>query len=96
MPSAPSRPLSTFHSALSTFMPRRIAATMSLLAFAFCLIVGMHAGNPMTTTLWRALVAMAGTLIVGGVVGMMAQRMLDENVRARRAEQEDAGPSKGQ
>lgn len=69
---------------------------MSLLAFAFCLIVGMNSGNPLATTLWRALVAMAGTLIVGGIVGMMAQRMVDEDVQARQAEQEDAGQSKGQ
>lgn len=74
-------PLSTQHSALST-MPQRIAATMALIAFAVCLIAGMSADNTITTTLSRALVAMGGTFLVGAVVGAMAQRMLDENIKS--------------
>ena len=69
-------------------MPARIAATMSLLAFAVCLIAGMSAGNPVATTLSRALVAMGATFLVGAVVGAMAQRMLDENLAAQRKKAE--------
>ena len=64
-------------------MPRRIAATMSLLAFAVCLIAGVAAENTISTTLSRALVAMFATLAVGLVVGTMGQKMLEENARAQ-------------
>lgn len=63
-------------------MPRRIAAICALTVFAVCLLVGgLQAGNPFTTTVLRALQAMAVTFVVGLLVGLMAQRMLDENVR---------------
>jgi hypothetical protein len=59
---------------------------MSLVVFAVCLMAGLAADNPMATTLWRALVAMAGTLVVGLVVGAMAQKMLDEHLAQSRSE----------
>jgi len=63
-------------------MPRRIAATLSLIAFAICLLIGgFQAENSFATTVQRALVAMVVTLIVGLVVGAMAQKMLDENLK---------------
>jgi hypothetical protein len=63
-------------------MSQRIAAAASLLAFAVCLIAGaFQAGNPFTTVVSRALAAMAVTFVVGLVVGTMAQKMLDENLR---------------
>lgn len=65
-------------------MPRRIAATMSLLAFAVCVVLGLAADNPITTTLYRALLAMGGTLVIGLVIGAMAQRMIDEHVDSQR------------
>lgn len=61
-------------------MTRRLAASLSLLVFAICLIAGMESGNAPATVLGRALVAMAGTLVISLVVGTMAQRMLDENL----------------
>ncbi|MDB5297212.1 MAG: hypothetical protein JWO31_3195 [Phycisphaerales bacterium] len=64
-------------------MPRRLAASLSLLAFAICLVAGMGSGNTLATVLGRGLVAMAGTLAVSLVVGTMAQRMLDENLTHR-------------
>jgi hypothetical protein len=70
-------------------MPRRIAAAMSLIAFAVCLVAGIEADNPLGTILARSLVAMAGTLVVGLVVGAMAQKMLDEHLAATR---QAAGP----
>lgn len=55
---------------------------MALLVFAACMLIGgLQAGNPFTTTVSRALVAMAGTFVVAMVIGAMAQKMLDENVK---------------
>jgi formate hydrogenlyase subunit 4 len=63
-------------------MPTRLAAILALLAFAFCLIVGgLQTGNTFTTTVSRALAAMAGTFVIGLVLGSMAQRMIDENLK---------------
>jgi hypothetical protein len=64
-------------------MAQRIASILALIVFAVCLVVGgLEADNPFTTTVGRALVAMAATWVVGLVVGSMAQRMLDENLQA--------------
>jgi len=61
-------------------MANRIAATLSLVAFSVCLLMGIHAGNEFSTVVERALVAMAVTLVVGLVIGGMAQKMLDESI----------------
>jgi len=61
-------------------MPCRLAASLSLLVFAICLIAGLESGNGISTILGRALFAMAGTLVISLIVGTMAQRMLDENL----------------
>jgi len=62
-------------------MVKRIAAAMSLLAFAVCLIVGgLGADNTFATTVERALTAMAATMVIGLILGAMARRMLDENL----------------
>ena len=55
---------------------------MSLVAFALCLVMGILAENDLTTTLSRALKAMFTTFFVGLAVGVMAQRMLEENLSA--------------
>lgn len=63
-------------------MQRRLAGSMAILAFAICLLIGgWQADNTFTTTVCRALVAMAGTFVVGLILGAVAQKMLDENVR---------------
>ena len=62
-------------------MPQRLAAIVALLAFAVCLCVGgFQAGNPFTTTVGRALVAMAGTYVIGLIVGTMGRRAIEENL----------------
>jgi len=62
-------------------MPQRLAVIVALLAFAVCLFVGgFQVGNPFTTTVGRALAAMAGTYVVGLIVGMMGRRAIDENL----------------
>ena len=63
-------------------MPQRIAATLGLVAFALCLVASHAAGNAFATTVTRALSAMAATFVIGLAVGAMAQRMLEENLRA--------------
>ena len=63
-------------------MPRRLAAVCALVVFAFCLVLGIRADNTFSTTVTRALVAMAGTFAIGLLAGVMAQKMLDENLRA--------------
>ncbi len=73
-------------------MPQRLAAILALLAFAVCLYVGgFQAGNPFTTTVGRALAAMAGTYVVGLVVGSMGQRVIEENLAAPAAADAAAG-----
>jgi TctA family transporter len=61
-------------------MPTRIAATLSLVAFATCLVLGMVAENSFTTIILRALGAMIVTLVLGLVLGAMGQKMIDENL----------------
>jgi uncharacterized membrane protein YfcA len=62
-------------------MPQRIAAALSFVAFAVCIAIGAGAGNPFGTVVLRALLAMLVTLVIGLVLGAMAQRMLDENLK---------------
>jgi hypothetical protein len=63
-------------------MPTRLAAILALLVFAVCLVVGgLETGNTFSTTVGRALAAMAGTFVVGLIVGSMGQRMIDENLK---------------
>ena len=70
-------------------MTRRIAATFSMIAFAICLLIGaFEANNGFTTIVQRALVAMVVTLAIGLVVGSMAQKMLDENLKAQETKTE--------
>lgn len=55
---------------------------MSLIAFAICLLIGaFEADNSFATTVQRALLAMVITLFVGLLIGAMAQKMLDENLK---------------
>jgi len=72
-------------------MVRRVAVVSALAAFSLCLLVGgLDADNPFTTTVWRALVAMAGTLVIGLVVGEMARRMLEESVVSEQKKSENS------
>ena len=63
-------------------MVRRTAGILALLAFAVCLVAGLNAGNSTVTVLSNALLAMAGTFVIGLAVGAMAQKMLEENAAA--------------
>jgi hypothetical protein len=64
-------------------MVQRVAASLALITFVICLVAGgLQAGNPFATTVWRALIAMGATFLLGLIVGSMAQKMLDENLSA--------------
>ncbi len=64
-------------------MPPRVAAVLGLVAFAYTLLAGLvQTDNPFVTIVLRAVVAMLGTVVVGYVLGWVAQAMLNENVRA--------------
>ena len=62
-------------------MSRRLAVVISLVVFAVCLLSGMEADNTFSETLRRALIGMFGTLVIGLVVGAMAEKMLEENAK---------------
>ena len=62
-------------------MAKRMAGVLSIVVFAFCLLLGLRAGNPFSTIVSRALIGMAGTYFVGLILGAVAQRMVDENMR---------------
>lgn len=61
-------------------MARKIAAASALLVFAVSILLGLQAENTFSTTISRALQAMAVTFVIGLIVGAMAQRMLEENL----------------
>ena len=74
-------------------MTRRLAASVALIAFAVCLVAGARAGNTFPTTVGRALLAMVGTLIIGLIVGTMAQVMVNESVASNAAATEPSEKS---
>jgi hypothetical protein len=75
-------------------MTKRLAAAMALLAFAGCLVSGMRAENTFETTVVRALEAMMVTLVIGMIVGSMAQKMLDENADSAKKSENEAKVTK--
>lgn len=62
-------------------MIQRIAGALALVVFTVCLCSGASAGNAFGTVVARALLAMLGTMVIGLVIGWMAQKMLDENLK---------------
>ncbi len=69
-------------------MRTRLAASLALIAFATCLVMGIVAENPFSTVILRALGALVVTLVVGLVLGAMGQKMLEENVTASKKNME--------
>ena len=70
-------------------MSKRISATLALVAFGMCQLIGIQAQNSFATTIQRALVAMAGTYVIGLIVGAMGQRMIDENLKVEEQKLKD-------
>jgi predicted dinucleotide-utilizing enzyme len=71
-----------------------MAVAVALIVFALCLVLGLAADNSFTETVSRALKAMFGTLVIGLVVGAMAQKMLEENIKqlAKKSQIQEAKP----
>ena len=87
--------LSSFHLHPYPNMPSRFAASLAILAFALCLVIGcVQADNTFMTTISRALLAMVGTLVVGFIVGHAGQRMIDERVGQMKAASEKNAEAK--
>lgn len=61
-------------------MTRKIAASSALLVFGISILLGLRAENTFSTTLSRALMAMGATFVIGLVVGVMADKMMAENL----------------
>ncbi|WP_428939478.1 glycine zipper domain-containing protein [Fontivita pretiosa] len=61
-------------------MTQRIAAAVALVVFVVCLLAGAAAGNAFSTIVTRAMLAMAVTAVIGLIIGVMARRMLEENL----------------
>lgn len=59
---------------------------MALVAFATCLVMGIVVENPFSTVIMRAIGAMIVTLIVGLIIGAMAQKMLEEGSTGKNKE----------
>ena len=77
-------------------MAKRISASLSLIAFAICLLIGaFEADNSFATTVQRALLAMVITLVVGLLIGAMAQKMLDENLKPHEEKLENSTKREG-
>jgi hypothetical protein len=73
-------------------MTTRIAAVFALIVFTVCMVIGgLQAGNPFVTTVSRALVAMAGTYIIGLIIGTMARKMLEENLKVEEEKLRNTG-----
>jgi hypothetical protein len=57
-----------------------IACALGLLGFAAAIVAGLVAGNPAITTLWRALLAMAGCYLAGSAIGKVTEYVLSEHI----------------
>jgi hypothetical protein len=73
-------------------MANRLAGVCGLIVFAAMLIVGRFvAHNDLSTTILRALVAMLVMVVVGYVLGTMAEKMLEENLASKAENPESNG-----
>ena len=64
-------------------MPTRIAGCLSLLSFSASLLAGGFGGGAsFDVVVGRALAALAFSFVLGLILGTMAQKMLDESLRA--------------
>lgn len=64
-------------------MEQRVGAVCALIAFAMCVVIGaFEARNPFASVLTTALKAMAGSYVVGYLVGWAAERMMGERREA--------------
>jgi hypothetical protein len=73
-------------------MNHKLAASLALVAFAGCLVIGaFSARNTFTTTVLRALAAMGGMYVLGLVLGAVASSGLGRPARANGEKSGDSG-----
>lgn len=65
---------------------RYAGASLGLLAFATAVFAGLYVGNPLTVTLSRGILALFVFCLIGIGLGGIAQYVLSEHERDRRAE----------
>jgi len=70
---------------------RMTSGTLALLAFSSAIFAGLVAGNDMTTILSRAMSAMVLFLLLGALVGWMAQTVICEHIKAEAEAEESEG-----
>ena len=68
-------------------IPARVIATcLALVGFAAAVVVGIAVGNEPTAVLTRATLVMIGCLVLGTIVGKVAQRTIDQHVEQHKLE----------
>ena len=65
-------------------MTRMIGAQLALLAFSGAIVAGLAAGNTPTTILWRALLALAGGMVVGQTAGWAGKLILRDHLQRQK------------
>jgi len=70
------------HSLIATPPTRAVAGTLGLAGFSIAVLAGLSAGNEATEIVMRALVSMAGCLLVGAVAGRFCATAVNESIDA--------------
>ena len=65
-------------------MVRSIGAQLGLLAFAVAIVVGLVAGNSVTTVLIRALLVMLAACVIGQAVGWAGKLVLRDHLQRKK------------
>lgn len=71
---------------MPTIPARVIATCLALVGFAAAVVVGIAVGNEPTAVLTRATLVMLGCLVLGTVVGKIAQHTIDQHVEKHKRE----------
>jgi hypothetical protein len=61
---------------------RTIPPLVALTGFAISVVAGLAAGNPGTSVLWRALLAMIACLVVGELIAMVLRAIAKQEGKA--------------
>ena len=64
-------------------MARKYAAILGLLALSVSLLRGVMAGGGPDAVLWTAWYQLLGFAVVGGVIGWIAERIVEDSVNGR-------------
>lgn len=85
-PFATERPVGIRAKECSAISANVIATCFALVGFTAAIVVGWAAGNTTDVILWRALTALLICAVAGKVVGLVAQRTIEENIEAYKRE----------